>query len=97
LKPLGQPRRGQERERRDDGLVSLRCPYCRWTWYRLVPARIDILHEIKCHSCKRIVLYRVNGDIVEDVTATILPESEAQPGRGSHSANGDSHGKVLRP
>lgn len=59
-------------ERRNDGLVDVRCPYCRGLWYRVQPAPPVSLHEIRCPGsrCKRTVLYRVDHGRVEDQAAT---------------------------
>jgi DNA-directed RNA polymerase subunit RPC12/RpoP len=57
------------REQGDDGLVSINCPYCRWRWYRVQPGNANLVHEIKCIRCKRIVVFKVRGKWVEDLTA----------------------------
>lgn len=64
----------QADEQRNDGLVKVRCPYCRTLWYRVQPAPPGLLHEIRCPGgrCKRIVLYHVDHGHVEDLTATRL-------------------------
>jgi DNA-directed RNA polymerase subunit RPC12/RpoP len=62
-----------EAPEREDGLRGVRCPYCGWLWYRKVPERSPtVVHETKCNHCKRIVLYRVEGSRVIDLTATEL-------------------------
>jgi hypothetical protein len=59
---------------RPDGLVDVRCPYCRQCWYRMQPTQGGTLYEINCPGgrCRRIVLYRVDHGQVEDLAATRL-------------------------
>jgi phage FluMu protein Com len=54
---------------RQDGLVTIKCPFCHWPWYRMEPAEHPNLHEIKCGRCKRFVRYHIDGERVITLTA----------------------------